>query len=188
MSIHMKELIMTVISCMLISCSTHMSSERYFCKLSTKQIKDVPLESFEYKTYYIDDDCISCGTFSEPQFELNLKYDTLSRYRVIACGNIFFDESKNADSCEKIDSVELSYVIIRGGSNVSPIRLSNNKNKSEMLGQQIEKNWNDNPLPSHVMKAIRNDFFTRMKYRKYKLNLNEIRTGGISVSYIYQLY
>jgi hypothetical protein len=57
-----------------------------------------------------------------------------------------------------------------------------------MLGQQIEKNWNDNPLPSHVMKVIRNDFFTRMKYRKYKLDLNEIRTGGVSVSYIYQLY
>ena len=173
---------------MLISCSTHMSSERYFCKLSTKQIKDVPLESFEYKTYYIDDDCISCGTFSEPQFEFNLKYDTLSRYRVIACGNIFFDESMNADSCEKIDFVELSYVILRGGSNVLPIRLSNNKNRSETFGQQIEKNWHDNPLPSHVMKTIRNDFFTRMKYRKYKFDLNEIRTGGISVSCIYQLY
>lgn len=184
----MKELVMTVICCMLISCGTHMSSERYFSKLSSKQIKDVPLESFEYKTYYIDDDCISCGTFSQPQFDFNLKYDTLSHYRVIACGNIFFDESKYADSCEKIDSVELSYVIIRGGSDVSPIRLSNNKNKSEMFGQQIEKNWNDNPLPSHVMKTIRNDFFTRMKYRNYKFDLNEIRTGGISVSYIYQLY
>ena len=57
-----------------------------------------------------------------------------------------------------------------------------------MFGQQIKKNWYDNPLPSHVMRIIRDDFFKRMKYRKYKLNLNETKTNGIRVSYIYQLY
>lgn len=184
----MKELITIVTCCMLTCCAPYMSSERYFCKLGTQQIKDVPLESLEYKTYHIDDDCISCGTFFEPQFEFHLKYDTLSRYRVMACGSIIFGDREGANPCEKIDSVELSYLMIRKGNNVPPICLSNIKSKSEMFGQQIKKNWYDNPLPSHVMRIIRDDFFKRMKYRKYKLSLYETKTNGIRVSYIYQLY
>jgi len=158
-----------------------MSCEKFFGTVSTKDIPDVSLDSVSFRTSYIEGDCVSCGTISEPLFDCDIKYDTLSHYSVIVFGNITFDK----DSCQSCDykrvfSVEINRLIVQ-----------RQHFPREFYSDDYHKwthntPWRKCPFPKSVLKKIRNDFLLRKKYVRY--SFKNIDVNSVTESYHYRLY
>jgi len=136
-----------------------------------------------FKTSYIDNMFKSLGIILEPNIPFDIKYDTLSRYRVIIGGNIFFSNNPIGNLTDiECDSIELSYVIVKKEGEQAK-RFSN----KEYHKSAIDKQWKDCPIPFSIMKEIRKDFFIRMKYQKYKA-INRDSINGLTVMHQYSLF
>ena len=129
-------------------CGTTMSHEKFFCTISTKDISDVPEQTISYKTDYIDYHIPEAGTISDPLFDYNIKYDTLSHYRVTVFGYVVFGESNQEGQYERIDSVGITRLVIDkvGGPR-------------ELYSKKRDEHWNDIPweecsLPKKILKKI----------------------------------
>ena len=180
----MKKLIILIVNCILVvGCNTSISSTYFFSRISVNNIEYLSEDTLTFSTSYIDPMFKSHGTIFEPNIPFSIKYDTLSRYTVIAVGNVFFFKPLPKDIAEiKSDSIELSSVIvIKKGERA--------KRYSSKLRQEsdFDKPWKDCPIPSSVMKKIRKDFFIRMKYQKYGAISND-SLNGITVMHQYQLF
>ena len=162
-------------------CGSTMSHEKFFCTISTKDIPDVPEQTISYTTDVIDYHFPEAGTISNPLFEYDIKYDTLSHYRVTVLGYVGFGESSHKGQYERIDSVGITRLVIdkKGGPR-------------ELYSKKRDEHWNDIPwekcsLPKKILKKIRKDFLTRMKYKRYVINTSDT-IKGITTSYGYRLY
>ena len=94
-------------------CSTLMPQEKFFCTISTKDIPDVPENTISYKTDYLDYHVVEAGTISSPLFDYDIKYDTLSHYRVSVMGYVVFGrDANNTNQHERIDSVGITHLVI----------------------------------------------------------------------------
>ena len=176
-----------LICCMLNGCSTLMPCEKFFCTVSTKDIPDVSISNISFITGYIHDDCKKCGTISDPLFDFNIKYDTLSHYRVLVLGYVVFgNEMNHKNQYETIDSVGIKRLVI--------MRMHS---QQELYGKKEDcnwsnRNWNECPLPKRILKEIRDDFLKRMKYRRYIYNKSvlddSLSINGYTTQYYYSLY
>ena len=173
-------------SCLLMGCSTLMPQEKFFCTISTKDIPDVPEKTISYKTDYIDYHFPEAGTISDPLFDYDIKYDTLSHYRVTVLGYVIFGKEANQNNqYERIDSVGITRLVI---DKIGAPR--------ELLGIKGDKRWNNNKnweecsLPKKILKKIRNDFFIRMKYKRFVFNQSDQTEpiNGSTTGYGYRLY
>ena len=181
----MKNLQIILLCCLLASCNTQMPINEFFCIMSTKDVPDVSIDSIQFQRVYIDGSCIKCGTIENPLFCDNIRYDTLSRYRVVVVGNVFFEQDGDSqEEYEKIDSVGIeSFIVIRPNS---PREFySNNPNWSN-------KRWKECPLPKRVLEEIKKDFLKRMKYKRYRFNKSALGDilpiKGYGTVYEYRLY
>lgn len=156
--------------------------------MSTKDIADVPIEAIKYTNpEFIDTHIAECGTLSQPLFDCNIKYDTMLHYKVLVIGYVRFGKDNGCkEKHETIDSVGITRVVID--------RLYYPR---EMYGRINDvdwrnKRWRDCPLPKAVLKALKDDFFIRMKYRKYCLNHSLLNSeqlkDGTGVMLLYHLY
>jgi len=184
----MKYITILLASCLLVSCRTSMTSEMFFNTTSTKDIPDVSEKAISYRTSYLDTDCEECGTISEPLFDYNIKYDTLSHYKVVVIGYVVFGKDNYQENqYERIDSVGITRLVIDN-------KLHHSR---ELYGKKGDEHWNDIPweecsLPKKILKKIRNDFLIRTKYLKYLFNksklVDELPIKGITTQYLYRLY
>ncbi|SEV98571.1 hypothetical protein SAMN04487850_1111 [Prevotella aff. ruminicola Tc2-24] len=177
----MKQLLILLTCCLLVSCGTSMSCEKFFGTVSTKDIPDVSLDSVSFRTSYIEGDCVSCGTISEPLFDCDIKYDTLSHYSVIVLGKVVFEK----DSCQKEDykrvyAVEINNLVVQ--KQHFPREFYSDSNHK----WRHNTPWKRCPLPKKVLEKIRNDFLKRKKYVRY--TFKEADASSVSESYCYRLY
>ena len=174
--------------CILMSCSHLMSSESFFSTISTEDIPDLAIGTIPFRKSFLDDDCPKCGTIEEPLYELHLKYDTLSCYRVIIIGRVVFGKKNNyKNQFERIDSVGIKRMVV-----------SRRNFPRELYGSDQDSDWNNKrweecPLPRKILKLIRKDFLVRMKYRRYLFNDSVLDDGilpikGYTTMYDYHLY
>lgn len=181
----MKYWIIFIICILLVSCRSGISSTNYFGTLSSKDIPDISLNAVPFKTNYLDDECVKCGTMSEPVFNYDIKYDTSSHYRVVVSGKVIFtkDTAPN-NQYAMIDSVGIDNLIIWKEHSV---RERYSSQASDNNDSDWNKAWEKCPIPSNILKKIRKDFFIRMKYRQYSFG-NDMNINGITTSYLYLLY
>ncbi len=177
----MKSILILWACCLLMGCSTSMQHERFFCTLSARDIPDVSEESITYRTDYIDYHFVEAGTISNPLFGFDIKYDTLSHYRVVVLGRLVFGETKHDGQYERIDSVEINRLII---SSLNAPRELYCKNGDEYCSKI---SWKECSLPKKNLKKIRKDFLIRMKYKRYVINKSD-SIKGITTLYEYHLY
>ena len=177
----MKYLLILLAGCLLMGCGTTLSHEKFFCTRSTKEISDVPEQTISYKTDYIDYHFPEAGTISDPLFDYNIKYDTLSHYRVVVFGYVVFGKSNQESQYERIDSVGITRLVIdkKGGAR-------------ELYSKKWDEHWNDIPwekcsLSKKILRKIRKDFLIRMKYKRYVINRSDT-IKGITTGYEYRLY
>lgn len=161
---------------------TLLSCEEYFCTVSSKDIPDMSLDSITFITSNIDSHFSECGTVSDPVFDYDIQYDTLSRYQVVVCGTIIFGKDTNpGKQYERVDSVGIRSLFIW------------NKNSKQREYYSCEyhrshKKWEDCPLPPYILTQIKNDFLIRMKYTRYSLGKGLNIMGGIALVRHYMLY
>lgn len=168
---------------LIIGCSSPMSCKKYFSKLSTEEIEDIDESTLTFRTIYMDYMFKSLGTILEPNIPFDIKYDTLSHYTIIAGGNVFFSREQKENVGNIInDTIELSYIIVK--KNGTPAKRYSCKSFAKSV---FNNSWKDCPVPFHIMKEIRKDFFIRMKYQKYKSMSND-SIKGITVMHQYQLF
>lgn len=165
-------------------CGTSMSCKKYFSTLSTKNIPNMNIDSIPFRTDYVDYHVPSGGTISTPVFDFDLKYDTLSRYRIHVLGRIVFAKDSNQpNQFKSIDSVGITRLVI-SRNNYPRESYTYNGRKWEN-----DKSWKECPLPRKVLMKIREDFLIRMKYMRYVLNGEELeRIRGVTSGYFYRLY
>ena len=177
-------MIILIVNCILIiGCGSSISYMQYFSKISVGEIEKIAEDTLSFSTSYIDNMFKSLGTISEPNIHFEKKYDTISRYTVIAGGNIIFSKSQERGIGDiKKDSIELSYVIVKKEGDKARCYSSKTHQKSV-----IDKQWRGCPIPSSIMKDIRKDFFIRMKYRRYRI-VNRDSLKGLTVMHQYQLF
>lgn len=180
MILQMKKLLIISIYLLLVSCRTLMLSEQFFVTVSTKDVTNVPIDSISFRTSYIEDDCVSCGTVSEPLFDCDIKYDTLSHYTVIVMGKIVFDNNCQNGQYRKVDSIEINRLVI--DRQHFPREIYSDLDHKWSRNTQ----WEECPLPKNILKKIRNDFLKRKKYIRY--NFNGLDVKSVSESYCYRLY
>ena len=165
----MKFILILLAGCLLVSCRTSMPSDIFFNTISTKDIPSMSEKSISYRISYLNTDCIRCGTISEPLFDYNIKYDTLSHYKVVVIGYV----------------------------GITRLVISSLHSPRELYSKHGDEHWNDIPweecsLPKKILKKIRNDFLIRTKYSKYLFNKSELNDElpikGISTQYCYRLY
>ncbi len=183
----MKFILILLAGCLLVSCRTSMPSDIFFNTISTKDIPSMSEKSISYRISYLNTDCIRCGTISEPLFDYNIKYDTLSHYKVVVIGYVVFEKDNYQENqYERIDSVGITRLVI-----------SSLHSPRELYSKHGDEHWNDIPweecsLPKKILKKIRNDFLIRTKYSKYLFNKSELNDElpikGISTQYCYRLY
>ena len=180
----MKKFILLLINCFLIiGCGSSIPCTQYFTKKSAEEIEKIAEDTLTFKTSYIDNIFKSLGIILEPNIPFDIKYDTLSRYRVIVGGNIFFSNSPIENLTDiRCDSIELSYVIVKKEGEQAK-RFSN----KEYRKSSIDKQWKDCPIPFPIMEEIRKDFFIRMKYQRYKA-INKSCAKGLTVMHQYSLF
>ena len=174
----MSKLILFATCLFLVSCDTYFAKEKFFCKVSIKDIQDASLGTVSYRTDYIDGSCVQCGTVSVPLFDYDIKYDTLSRYKVIVIGKILF--KKDSHIYKTNDSIEINSLIIDRPS--FPREFYSQKNNK--WSNQVS--WDNCPLPKRILKKIRTDFLKRKKNTRYVLNNSD--ACSISEMYSYLLY
>ena len=173
-----------LVCCLFMSCCTIMPNEKFFCTVSTKDIPDLSVENIQFKTFPMDDHFPECGTFSYPYFDYDIKYDTLSHYKVVVLGSVAFREQNINDyEYEIIDSVSISRLVV-----------DRSQHPRELYGIKgddgwITKNWEECSLPNKILKKIKKDFLIRMKYLRYSLKKNDdLPIKGMTTSYGYLLY
>ena len=177
----MNKLLFLLICILMVSCGTFMPNEKFFGYVRARDIPDVSLDFVSFRTSYIGGDCISCGTISEPLFDYNIKYDTLSHYRVIVLGKIVFEK----DSCQKGDYKRADSVGIHG-------LIVDRLYFPRVFYSDMSHKWNQNtpwkecPLPKKILKKIRKDFLMRKKYVRYAFEGEDV--NSVSESYCYRLY
>jgi len=182
----MKHILFLLAISLQISCATSMSSDKFFCSVSTKDIPDVRESSILYKHINYFADSIICGTVAEPLFDFNIKFDTLSRYKVTVVGDIIFKQMNySLGQYRCVDSVRITRLII-DRLNCQREFYSNLAIRNKYDEQIAYKKWQECTLPKRILKRIRNDFLKRKKYVKYTINENEAR--GVTVLYSYRLY
>ena len=176
----MKKLLIITTYLLLVSCGTLMPSEKFFVTVSTKDIDIMSLDSVSFSTCYIEGNCVSCGTVSEPLFACDIKYDTLSHYTVIVMGKNVFDNNYQNGQYRYVDSIEINRLVID--------RQHFPREFYSDLGHKWSHNtsWKECPLPKSILKKIRNDFLKRKKYIRY--NLKNLDVKSVSESYCYRLY
>ena len=172
-----KKMIAFTIVVMLMSCSSLTSAEQYFCALPAKDIRDVHEKRVEYKTYLLDGSDIN-QTYDEPQYITSVANDTLSKDRVIAWGYVIL--SCNINGYQTIDSVALSCLIIKKEGCKAERYSSKHKGNNN-----FDKAWKQCPLSTVMRRKIREDFFLRMKNRRYHLRTTNYR--GLSVAHEYRI-
>ena len=158
----MNKLLIILTCLLLVSCGTLMSNEKFFGTVSTKDISNVSIDSVSFRNSYIDGSCVSCGTILEPLFDYDIKYDTLSHYKVIVLGEIIFEKDN-----DKLHSQREFY--------------SDTNHKWSR-----DKLWKECPLPKYILRKIRNDFLKRKKYTRYIFK--DADASSVSESYCYYLY
>ena len=166
------------------SCGTSMSCKKYFSTVSIKSIPNMNIDSIPFRTDYVDYHFPSYGTISTPVFEYDLKYDTLSRYRIDVLGIIVFAKDSNQPyQFKSIDSVGITRLIIS--------RPNYPRESYTYYGKkwQSDKSWKECPLPRKLLMKIREDFLIRMKYMRYILNEEDPeRIRAVTTGYGYRLY
>ena len=177
----MKYLLFFLAGCLLMGCGTTMSHKKFFSTISTKDIPDVPEQSISYKTNSIDYHVPEAGTISDPLFNYNIKYDTLSHYKVTVMGYVIFGKNVQTTPYERIDSVGITRLVI-----------DRQNAPRELYSKNGDEHWNDIPwedcsLPKKILKKIRKDFLIRMKYKRYVINRSDT-LKGITAGYGYRLY
>ena len=178
----MKQLLILLTCCLLVSCGTSMSCEKFFGTVSTKDIPDVSLDSVSFRTSYIEGDCVSCGTISEPLFDCDIKYDTMSHYRVAVMGKIVFAKDNHPkDQYKRVDSVGITRIIV---NNMLQARREIYSNMNYKL--ENDTPWDECPLPKRILKKIRNEFLKREKYVRY--TFKETDADSVYETYVYYLY
>ncbi|MCR4836291.1 MAG: hypothetical protein K5899_07915 [Bacteroidaceae bacterium] len=180
----MKYLFILLAGCLLMGCSTLMPQEKFFCTISTKDIPDVPENTISYKTDYLDYHVVEAGTISSPLFDYDIKYDTLSHYRVSVMGYVVFGrDANNTNQHERIDSVGITHLVI---DKIGAPRELFGKKGDERWNK---RNWEECYLPNKILKKIRKDFFIRMKYQRYVFNYNITEPiKAITAGYGYRSY
>ena len=168
-----------IISMMLMSCSSLTSSEQYFCSLQANDIRDVHEKGVKYNTYLLDGLDVD-QTYDEPQYTTLLVNDTLSKDRVIAWGNVKLSHTVNG--CQTVDSVALSCLIIhKKGCKAERYSSKHTGNDN------FDKAWSQCPLSKIMRRKIREDFFLRMKNRRYHLRTNSHRRLSVAHEYRFNL-
>ena len=162
-------------------CGTTMSHEKFFSTISTKDIPEVSEKTILYKTDVVDYHFPEAGTISEPLFEHNIKYDTLSHYRVTVFGYVVFGQNGPMAPYERIDSVGITRLVID--------RMNAPR---ELYSKKRDEHWNDIPwencsLPKKILKRIRKDFLIRTKNKRYVINQSDT-IRGVTTGYAYRLY
>ncbi len=181
----MKPLIIVWACCMLMNCSSLMPSEKFFCTTSTNRIPDVTIETITYRTRSSDEGCIECGTISEPLFDYNIKYDTLSHYKVVVLGYVVFGKENNYKyQYERIDSVGIIRLVI--DREHFPRELYGKKGDDDWSN----KRWEECPLPNKIVNLIKKDFLKRMKYKRFFFNKSVLKQPikGVTTQHLYRLY
>ena len=180
----MRKLLFLLTCSMFMECCTIMPNEEFFCTISTKDIPDVSVKTLSFSTDYIDYHFPECGTVSYPLFDYDIKYDTLSHYRVVVLGSVVFGEEDNTENVfEILDSVKITRLVVDRLH--SPRELYGKNGDDEW----ISKNWEECPLPNKILKKIRKDFLIRMKYKRYFLNKSDNSPAKrLTTSYPYRLY
>ena len=180
-SFFMNKLLIILTCFLLVSCSTLMSSEKFFGTVSTKEIPNVSIDSVPFITSYIEGSCVSCGTISEPLFDYDIKYDTLSHYKVIVQGEIIFEKDNHQkNQYKRVDSVRINRLVID--------RLHFQREFYSDMNHKWGHNtlWKECPLPKKILREIRNDFLKRKKYIRYFFK--DVDVSSVSESYCYHLY
>lgn len=143
------------------------------------KIKELPMRNVLYKTEYVDYDYRGFGTYENPQIVCEIRYDTLSHFRVIVWGYVILSDIDQANT-QIVDSVAITKMIVLRKHH-KPVRFS----RKRTAYNSFDKPWRECPLPWSVRNEIREDFLVRMKYRKYHINEKERR---ITVYHEYKLY
>jgi hypothetical protein len=158
-----------------------MSNEKFFGTVSTKDISNVSIDSVSFRTSYIDGSCVSCGTILEPLFDYDIKYDTLSHYKVIVLGEIIFEKDNDKkNQYKRVDSVKIKSLVIDKLHSQREFYSDTNHKWSH------DKLWKECPLPKYILRKIRNDFLKRKKYTRYIFK--DADASSVSESYCYYLY
>ncbi len=179
----MKVLPISILLLLLYSCSTGLRCKDYFDVRSADMIPNIS-DSLRYLTDSFD---LSVGMKFSPIMKYDYSFDTLSHYRVVACGKVFFHQANTDDDSSswevEIDSIAFDYIIVRKRD--SPAEFYSYENKTDVGYNKTP--WNKRSLPDSILLKIREDFYVRMKYTKYKFK-NDFRLNGVSVNYPYELY
>ncbi|MDO4981897.1 MAG: hypothetical protein Q4E58_13470 [Prevotellaceae bacterium] len=180
----MKQLFLLLFACILLTaCGTYMSCKEYFGVRSTNNIATYP-DSLYYQTDALD---LHVGTISRPIMKYDFSFDTLSHYRIMVCGDVFFHQNEySADSMywdAVIDSVALkSFYVKKKGFPAEHFSASDKGNRSSG-----KKSWKKLHIPDSLLLLIREDFYVRMKYTRYRFR-KDYQISGISTAYPYELY
>ncbi len=156
------------------------SCNDYFSTSPVDKIKELPMHNVLYKTEYVDYDYREFGTYDEPQIAYDIKYDTTSHFRVILWGYVDLNKVGQTEISQIVDSVSITDMIVMRRNHRAE-RFS----KKNTVNNNFDKPWKGCPLPMSVRNEIKEDFLSRMKYRKYHIKENERR---ITVYYEYKLY
>ncbi len=175
-------LLIIVECCLMISCSTSITSEMFFGTTSTKYIPNISMDTLLYRTRYVDSHCISCGSISEPVYNLDIKYDTMSRYRVVIEGKIVFEERSSNDKFKSIDSIGITRMIVYKSQSQKEFYT----NCTDCNNSIQYKEWKECTIPQKILKVLRKDFLLRMKCTRY--SFKDVDATRISVSHTYRLY
>ena len=179
----MKKYFFLFLNCILIiGCRSQILCTQYFSTMSAEEIESIAEDTLTFRTSYLDHMFKSHGMILEPNMSFGIKYDTLSRYRVILGGKVFFSIEQEGHSADlKSDKIELSYVIVKKEGEKAK-RYSCNYRKSD-----FNRPLKDCPIPSSIMKEIRKDFFIRMKYQRYR-DIYSDSLKGLTVMHEYLLF
>lgn len=173
----MRKLLVLLTCFILLGCGTSISCKDFFSTVSTKDIPDISMDTVLFRTDYINGSCTSYS----PLFDYNIKYDTLSRYKVFVWGRIFFGNNPHyKNQYKSVDSVEINSLVID--------RLNSPREFFSDMKHKWKNNtpWEQCPLPPKILKKIKNDFLKRMKYTRYVFK--EEDENSVSESYLYILY
>lgn len=179
----MRYLIFLFLLIIFYGCSTGIQCNEYFGVRSTNNIATYP-DSLYYQTDALD---FHVGTISRPIMKYDFSFDTLSHYRIMVCGEVFFHQNEySADSMywdAVIDSVALKSFYVRKKG--FPAELFSASYKGNRISGK--KSWKRLHIPDSLLLLIREDYYVRMKYTRFRFR-KDYQISGISTAYPYELY
>lgn len=178
----MKKNLLFIFIIVLTSCKsnfTDITENRLFGTYHMNEIRDLTTAHLTYRKDYVVDRFTDLGTVCTPQYKLNMKYDTLSRYHIIINGTINFKKGKKRYTTKDIKSVTLS--------SISVWKLSKPRRNWKLTKDSIISPQN-RPIPYDSLLAIKDVYLFVNKNLIVDIKKDAVVNCSYPITRLYKLY